>query len=139
MIIGMRRGLTAVAIAAGVLVLAMLVLPAIQFSDSVRRLSAAPRLNAIWAVYQLEYEFERTRTAIAELAPNEIEKELTFLKRFDILFSRYDLLAQSGGFGEQMQPAMNSRDWLELAGFMKRMAPAIDPNRGRIVANKEAL
>jgi hypothetical protein len=78
MISGMRRGLTAVAIAAGVLVLAMLVLLAIQFSDSVRRLSAAPRLNAIWAVYQLEYELERTRTAIAELAPNEIEKELTF-------------------------------------------------------------
>ena len=139
MINGMKRGLTTVAIAAGILVLAMLVLLAIQFSDSVRRLSIAPQDNAIWAVYQLEYELERTRTAIAELDPNDIEKERAFLNRFDILFSRYDLLAQSAGFGDQMRPAMNSRDWLEFVAFMKRMTPAIDQNRGKIAANKEPL
>lgn len=139
MIGGMKRGLAAVAIMAGVLVLAVLVLLAIQFSDSVRRLASAPQDNAIWAVYQLEYELERTRTAIAELSPGDLEKERAFLNRFDILYSRYDLLAQSGGFGEQMRSAMNSREWLEFVAFMKRMTPAIDQNRGMITANKEAL
>jgi len=48
-------------------------------------------------------------------------------------------LAQSAGFGDQMRPAMNSRDWLEFVAFMKRMTPAIDQNRGKIAANKEPL
>ena len=136
MIGGMKRGLAAVAIVAGVLVLAVLMLLATQFSDSVRRLAAAPQDNAIWAVYQLEYELERTRTAIAELDPGDLEKERAFLKRFDILYSRYDLLAQSGGFGEQMRSAMNSREWLEFVAFMKRMTPAIDFNQKFVVAFK---
>lgn len=139
MINGMKRGLAATAIAAGLVVLAALLLLAAQFSDSVRRLSAAPQDNAMWAVYQLEFELERTRTAIAELEAGNEEKERAFLNRFDVLYSRYDLLAQSGGFGEQMELAMSSPEWLEIVAFMKRITPAIDQNRDMISANKQAL
>lgn len=139
MINGMKRGLAATAGFAGAVVLTALVLLAVQFSDSVHRLSAAPQDNAMWAVSQLEYELERTRTAIAELEPGQVDKERAFLNRFDILYSRYDLLAQSGGFGAQMNLAMSSQEWLKISGFFMRITPAIDQNLGMISANKEAL
>lgn len=135
----LRRRIAAIAVGAGMLLLLAVGLLGLQFSDSVRRLSHAPQDNAIWAIFQLEYEMERTRTAIAELKPNDEESRKVFLNRFDIFYSRYDTIVRARGFRLDSTDELQSREWREIEAFVNRITPAIDQNSATIGEHKEAL
>jgi PAS domain S-box-containing protein len=134
-----RGRLFAFIVVLGLVLMAVVAVLGLQFSDSVRRLSQAPRDNAVWAIFQLEYEMERTRTAIAALEPGDAESREVFAHRFDVFYSRYDTILQARGFQREVSLALETREWRDIKAFMDRITPAIDQNRTDIAANKNEL
>ncbi len=109
---------------AGLAILALCALSFEIYRDLVS-LRATSRDNVSWAMAQLEVEYLRTREAIGEAAEGEAPLS-DVRRRFDIFYSRTDIIANSPVFSILQDDAESDDSIHRIVTWFDRMAPFID-------------
>lgn len=86
-----------------------------------------PTDSALWSIFQTSLEFDRLNSAYAQFRVDNSEANINALKkRFDIFFSRVNILKSSNAFSLFRGKGYYEETSQALSGFVQRMASLID-------------